>query len=281
MAYYSERKHGAKPFTLDQLKRLFQSLHNRMDNARYLREYFGPDQMEQVNAVFSGTPIAPGLVGSDLGAYFLLRLHKDNLWPISDRLPKYSEDDVFDVMELLYDHISLPPEKDGSGFDRERARSNYRKDLGGMLSEYGEGYELTLDGKVVPKGEEGLREVFSANLPTDDDTIKAKVGVAIQKYRDRHSSMSDRRDAVRDLADVCEILRPQIKQSMMKKDEDGLFDIANNYAIRHYRDTQKTDYGAEWLSWFFYLYLSTIHLCLRIMNRERASQSAVGDFPEA
>ncbi len=273
MAYYSQRKHGVKPFTLDQLKKLFQSLYNRLDNARYFREYFGPDQMEQVNAVFSGTPFAPGLVGSDLGAYFLLRLHKDNLWPIPGRLPKYSEDDLFDVMEFLFDHVSVPTGKDGTEYDRGQARSNYRNDLNGMLSEYGEGYELTLDGKVVPRGEEGMREVFSANLPTNDELIKEKVTSAIRRYRDRHASTVDRKDAVRDLVDVCEKLRPQIKAHMLKKDEDRLFEIANEYGIRHSKDNQKTEYGSEWLSWMFYLYLSTIHLCLRIMNREGKAES--------
>ena len=37
--------------------------------------------------------------------------------------------------------------------------------------------------------------------------------------------------------------------------------------VRHHNVRQKTDYDAAlWLSWMFYLFLSTIHLVLRKMN---------------
>jgi hypothetical protein len=85
--------------------------------------------------------------------------------------------------------------------------------------------------------------------------------------------MDERRDAVRDLADVLEFLRPQAKAVLASKDEADLFNLANNFGIRHHNAGQKTDYDpAIWLSWAFYYYLATIHAVTRLI--EKANQEA-------
>jgi len=38
----------------------------------------------------------------------MLELHKENLWPIGAKCLGYSEDDLFDVIEFLHDHVSRP-----------------------------------------------------------------------------------------------------------------------------------------------------------------------------
>jgi hypothetical protein len=76
---------------------------------------------------------------------------------------------------------------------------------------------------------------------------------------------------VRDLADVLETLRDDIKNSMLSKDEKELFHIANGFAIRHQNRQQHGDYDSlTWLRWAFYVYLSTIHAVLRVREREEA-----------
>ena len=55
------------------------------------------------------------------------------------------------------------------------------------------------------------------------------------------------------------------------KDEKALFNIANNFGIRHHNDKQQTNYDpAIWLSWMFYFYLSTIHAVVRMIEKETA-----------
>jgi hypothetical protein len=58
---------------------------------------------------------------------------------------------------------------------------------------------------------------------------EARVGAAIQKFRRHRSSIEDRRDAVRDLADVLEFLRPKLKETLLSKDEQDLFNIAKQF----------------------------------------------------
>jgi hypothetical protein len=48
----------------------------------------------------------------------------------------------------------------------------------------------------------------------------------------------------------------------LSKDEADLFNIANNFALRHHRATQRDDYDDAWLTWLFYVYLATTHLVL-------------------
>lgn len=56
---------------------------------------------------------------------------------------------------------------------------------------------------------------------------------------------------------------------MLKDDESALFNIANNFWIRHNNRKQKLDYDDEvWLRWMFYVHLSTIHTVLRIKARK-------------
>jgi len=66
---------------------------------------------------------------------------------------------------------------------------------------------------------------------------------------------------VRDLVDVLEFHRAEVKKHL-SKDESDLFNVANNFALRHHRQGQKDDYDDAWLGWLFYLYLATVHLVL-------------------
>jgi len=46
--------------------------------------------------------------------------------------------------------------------------------------------------------------------------------------------------------------------------------MANNFALRHHNDHQKDNYDDSFLTWLFYLYLSTVHLMLaRIAGSSR------------
>jgi hypothetical protein len=114
-----------------------------------------------------------------------------------------------------------------------------------ILDLYKEPYELSLTGDILRKSEEGFDHIFKAHVPTDDENIKSRIKFAVLKYRHHGSSLDDRRQAVRDLADVLEYLRPNVKLIIDKKDESDLFNIINNFGIRHHNVQQKTDYDPQ------------------------------------
>ena len=45
-----------------------------------------------------------GTLGFDIGGRMLVGLRKEDLWPILEHLEGYEEDDLFDVIEFLFDN---------------------------------------------------------------------------------------------------------------------------------------------------------------------------------
>lgn len=274
-AYYSIRT-GKNPdavkFDLSMLLRLFREIYILLLSKGYFQEAFGYDCVDEGEV--------RGELGSDIEAQMFRKLRKPGLWPIGDRYTDYSEDDLFDVVEFLYDCVSKPV--DGyyhdyadcgmhySEFDKASGQQEFRQEINELLPGYRDGYEVSEDGEILALADKGLDYLFQAGLPGyDPENVKSRVDVAILKFRRYRSSIEDRRDAVRDLAEVLEFLRPKLKQILASKDESDLFNIANSFGIRHHNERQKTDYDKSiWYSWMFYYYLATIHAALRLIEKQ-------------
>jgi len=189
------------------------------------------------------------------------------------------EDDLFDVIEFLHDHCSKG--LDGyyhswnqcgyhyEKFSDQDGQKHFREVLNPILKEYLNGFEISDSGEILMLSDNGLSTLFEADIPTsDNENIKDKINSSILKFRRHRSTLEDRKEAVRELADVLEFLRPEIKKYLNKKDENDIFNIANNFGIRHHNNEQKTDYDrAIWYSWIFYFYLATIHSVLRMTKK--------------
>jgi hypothetical protein len=97
----------------------------------------------------------------------------------------------------------------------------------------------------------------------------SRVADATSRFRRHGSTIKEREIAVRELADVLEWIKPHINDALMTKDSTELYNIANNFGIRHMNQNQKLDYDkAVWLSWIFYHYLNTINACLHLIKRQ-------------
>ncbi len=195
-----------------------------------------------------------------------------------------SEDHIFDVIELLYDHVSKPGEwvwmTDDSGFNYhdydsyndEAGQAEFRELSNNFLCDYKTGFELSKGGFILAKGTHGLQQLLDAEIePYDETNVDRKVRDAIQKWRNRHLNITERRQAIRELADVFEWLRKsnKLEKVLNRKDEAALFEIANNFAIRHHDPKQKRDYDETiWYSWIFHFYLATYHAVIRLLKRD-------------
>lgn len=286
--YYSARM--GKPsknikIDLPTLKRLFGSAIASFIRVGDFEEAFG---LQKTDRSFSG-----GIVGGDIEAFFLRRLHKENLWPIEEKIESYSEDDVFDLIELLYDVVSerykYRKTKDimrslsvanifheipfHIGYDKKKGRERFRNEINDILCIYEEGYILSDKGEILLKGNPGHADLLDQEIPVyDQKNVNEKVKYAVLKFRRHRASIEDKREAVRILADVLEFLRPEIKKLPLKKDEGELFYIANEFGIRHHKPGQKTEYDQDvYLEWFFYSYLSTIQLVIRIIQSHQGN----------
>ncbi|HFG2205995.1 TPA: hypothetical protein ACGF8J_003584, partial [Vibrio cholerae] len=275
--YYSQRN-GSNPnldgLPLSDTIDLFLRVYNQLESEGYFTQAFGfwcidNDHVE-------------GLV-KDVELEMLLSIRKKNLWPLSQYAQSYTEDDFLDVIEFLYQHVSKPIDGTmhsygGCGmhwetFNKKDGQAVFIEKINTVLAHYKNKYELDACGQVLSKPEKGFEQIFKADVPSDDHNIVDRINAATTQFRRHGSTIDDRRQAVRDLADVLEYLKPKVKQLLSNKDEQDLFNIANNFGVRHHNDKQKTSYdSAIWLSWMFYFYLSTIHVVLRKIGHDSKPQ---------
>ena len=271
--YYSQRK-STNPnpdgLPIEDIVESFSKVYRQLENDGYFDEAFG------FRCV--GRDRIEGSV-KNIELEILVTMQKQDLWPISKYASEYTEDNFLDVIEFLYQYVSKPI--DGTPhsyykcmhwetFNKKDGQNFFREKINILLEHYKNRFELSQNGEVLHKPEKGFEPLLNADVPSKDSDIVDRVKVATTNFRRHGSSLDDRRKVVRDLVDVLEYLRPKVKKLLTKKDENDLFNIANNFGIRHNNDKQKTSYDtAIWLDWMFYFYLSTIHVVLRKIKHDK------------
>lgn len=205
-----------------------------------------------------------------------------------------TEDHIFDVIEFLHKNVSQPGEMtnfttdtgwgytDYGSYDLSTGQEEFRKKVNIFLSEYKSGYELSKNGLIFAKGTDGLQNILDAEIiPYDEINVDSKVKDAIIKWKNRHLSEVEKKEAIRELADVFEWLKKtkKLESVLDKKDEAALFEIANSFSIRHHNPEQKSNYDkAIWYSWIFHFYLATYHAAIRLLikkEQETTSQKSL------
>jgi hypothetical protein len=229
-SYYSQRS-GLSPhpngLPLKDVIGLFVRVYDQLCEDGYFQEALG---YECVDAGFvTGTLRDPDLA-------ILLAIRKRDLWPIRLHSGEYSEDDLFDMIEFLFQYVSKPILGDyhswnncgwhWSKFDSSEGRIEYCEKVNVVLGHYEHAFELSPNGEVLRKPEQGFDPILKAELPSKDANVNDRVAAAILRFRRHGSTVDDRRQAVRDLADVFEYLRPQVQTFLTSKDEGDLFNLA-------------------------------------------------------
>jgi hypothetical protein len=273
--YFSVR--GGAPtdggLDLAAVKRVVGDAFERLERDGFFQQAFG--------ALHSQKGQIPGYVREDPILYVQRKVRKKGLWPIAERIHSYDKNDLFDVIEFLYDHVSkgvkgmtVPSEsglfKQYWTFDKRAGRREFKEIMNDILADYGRGYQLTADGEIFALPQDGMDSLMEMDVDHPDEmNVVHRVNAARQKYSRHGSTTDDRRDAVRSLVDVMEYMRPKIKEVLVEKDEADLFTIANNFGIRHHRQRQQMLYDQDiWLDWMFYHYLATIHACVRLLAKQ-------------
>jgi hypothetical protein len=268
--YYSLRaglNNSRAKIDLPMLLRLFRDIYLNLKEMYYFQEAFG-------YYCNYDDDYTAGNLGYDIGAQMFRIFRRDNLWPIQDKCSEYSKADLFDVIEFIYDNISKPLKRCSCGvhyekFNQAIGRQEYRFQINDLLKDFETGFELSENGEILAVNDSGFSDLIEEQIiEHDPENVETRISAAILKFRRYRSSQDEIRGAVRELADVLEFLRPKMKNVLDKRDENDLFNIVNNFGIRHHNDQQKTDYDRSvWNNWMFYYYLATIHAILKLIEK--------------
>jgi len=267
---YSQRQ-GLRPnqITLLQLKRVVEGLYGDWERAGLFQEWFGYDCVDAGQV--------PGKAGEHPSAYVFRQTLSDRIWPIPRHLADWSESELFDAVEFMWQYASAGTDDyyhpwNNCGFhfkqfDQHAGRERLRTELNPLLALYDTGYELTADGEVSQILKLHIAELIEAPLPIETpDEVARAIRRAVKLYRQRGSSADEWREAARELAGAFEFLRPQVQAVLSTKDDDLIFDLANRFHIRHSRSGQISRYDARWLRWVVEIYLSTLFLCFDLFG---------------
>lgn len=183
---------------------------------------------------------------------------------------EWSEDVIYSLIEYFHDEARRPRYVEryhsfgqcGPHYGGHVAASGavvFRWRMNELLERLGCDYRLATEGEdrgrlVRAFGAEldGLAEraVSEATGPSDE------VAEAVAMFRRRGANVASKRAALALLAGHLEPRRSRLRANLSNADEQDLFNIANNWAIRHRNANQRTDVGDEFLEWLFWCYLA-------------------------
>lgn len=265
-SYYSSRK-GSNNISLFDLPTRVGNLFSHFHQKDYFKELLGVSCNEKPESANSLAYVSLGF----------------SPFPLRNSI--LSEDKIFDVLEYLFDNISKPQKwtnladetgfnyYDWASYDQKEGQLEFSKLANVFLKDYGVGYEINKDGVILAIGKEGLETILvSEIIEYDEVNVDSRVRNAILKWRNKELSWDVRREAIRELADVFEWLKKneELEKVIIPKDDNVLFNIANNFAIRHHEPKQRSNYDKEiWYPWMFHFYLATYHAAIRLLKKNK------------
>lgn len=271
--YWSQRRRSPKPSRLDvsAVAREFVRIVGSFHANGYFDKEFPGGCVDDHHAVHI-----------DAGDVLEQMLGIPNLhWPLrADQLLDV-KDALYDVIEALHDLVARPRSRSFhdyaacgwhySQFAIEPARVLYRWRVNQLLDRSDLGLRLADDGedvgRLVAITDDARADLVAtlARRPPGQTADRVRHGIAL--FRARGATEHDKRSAILALAGIIEELRQLLKDNPVKKDEGALFDIANNFALRHQDLKQQRDYDPAFLDWIFWWYLATVELSDQLLAR--------------
>ena len=201
-----------------------------------------------------------------------------------DRSPEAWPDvHFFAMVEVSHDLVARPRRRRWHDYDQcgwhysdfavDPARILYRWSVNRLLVRYGIDLQLARSGedvgRLVRTTTDGREELVTATVSrsgSDGDEVRHAVAL----FRSREAGVEHKRSACTTLARVLESRRQLLKTKLLKKDEGALFQIANEFDLRHRGAKQHADYDEAYLDWVFWWYLATVELTDRLITRDAA-----------
>ena len=201
-------------------------------------------------------------------------------WPVQAPPLGWDADEFYTLVEVVHDFASRPRTRSFHDFGQDWHYGDFSIETGQALYRF-ETNQILLDGetdlqlansgpeagRLVHQPRDGRAGLIASALARAGSNLDDPVHHAITLFQSRSAQRTDKRLACIGLAGVLEERRKLVKKNLLTKDEAALFQIANQFGIRHQNANQHPDYAEDYLDWIFWAYLATIELTDRLAER--------------
>lgn len=254
--YFSQRENGAPAITTQDFAYRFYHI---------LEGFALDDYFNRLDIKFRHSLSSSDKLKRELAVAF--GPESDNMLPTERNLLNMRRNSIFDLIEFLSEYVSEPHPTNLPPFIKtirvNEGLEKWRRTVNECLEQLDPPYNLTTNKEIeIASPSAGLRRLVDDYASPSQDA-QEKIDHACRLFLKRNATVLDRRSALKDLADILEMLRDDLNASIGKKKADKLFDIANNYGIRH-NNREQLEMNESYARWFFYSALSTIDLVVNL-----------------
>lgn len=267
--YYLERNNLLQDeFIIDffDLKKYFYQVYKYFDDRELFEVAFkGVWKIEKFNSKES--QICPPTMAPTPELFFINHLEKDDVYPIWEHYETYEEEELFTIIEILFEHICKHDDLNNE-FLTEEYQKEFAVHINNLLKRYNNGYYLDeTHGFIMEQPNDAVNNLLHNEiLENMAEGVMGQMKTAVKMFYRFNSDEELKKKAINILADILEPLRNELKDllneeyEVSKNEHDKLiFGIVNRFNIRHNNKNQFTKYNkAIWYDWMMQYYTSVI-----------------------
>lgn len=198
--------------------------------------------------------------------FFATHLQNTQVWPIYEYAEYYTEEILFTVIEILYDHIAIYDYQKNE-LITEVPKAEFAEYINNILRMYNGGYYIEpTNGFIMKLPNETLKQQLSYSGKEMPNQVFDQLSTASSMYYRFDANIETKKKAINILADILEKERENVKNlfneeyGVPKNEHDKLiFGVVNGFNIRHNKADQKGDYSKGiWYDWMMQYYTSVI-----------------------
>lgn len=269
MKYYAERNNLLNnnfhiPFI--RLKEYFFQIYKYFDNMNLFEVAY--NGAWTINDNLERKQLHPPTMSPSPEIFFMNHLNTDRVYPIWKYYKNYSEEELFTVIEILYDHIGKY-DYDKETIVKEKYKNEFSMQINNLLKRYSKGYYLNEKfGFIMKLPNDSLISLMQEKIPESmSSTEIEQLKTAFSMYYRYDSNEEQKKKAINILADILEPLREDLKNVLNReyginknKHDKLIFEIVNNFNIRHNDKKQFNEYNKSiWYDWMMHYYTSVIY----------------------
>lgn len=285
MQYYYNKRHGLMPenemsVSLEQLQKFWKETYDYFKTNGFL-------QLAEAGVENVKSKLALKMAPSP-EQFLFTHTGRLNLYPITiKKLNECSESDTFTLIEIYYNQVEEckweTNEDDSFSWHTksDEPRRIYATYVNNILRFYKSGFYLepTL-GFIMPLPNEALKHQLKSIDEAIPDDVYQKLSEATKNYYRFDANIEGKRKAIASLADILESIREDLKNLFNEEygiakatHDNSIFQIVNNYCIRHNNKKQCSNYSTEiWFDWMMQNYTSVIIAFYRLLSKKRMEQ---------